>query len=260
MPSLFSVFLHTVARVPKERMTYMLLVLSCTLLRSAALTVGLCEVCGNKSCRKLKSDKTLRMFKDLVQPYDLEVQSVGCIGNCGAGPNVRCGATVYPGVVSPATVAAICSIEHGVEIPDSVIESYESFVSGLALKKGAAVLKFTEALFCDDLADFPKARASYLLARSEANLDVSKKSLAAQKDALLACRTDPKSARVWWALRDTLKSAGKPYSALTALLGLVMNVRDAPARKAAISDAEKLCRKSNKLDHPMCLLVKEFTS
>ncbi|XP_077220536.1 tetratricopeptide repeat (TPR)-containing protein [Tasmannia lanceolata] len=45
------------------------------------------RVCVNRSCRKQGSRQTLEILSDLA-PADISVNSAGCLGGCGAGPNL----------------------------------------------------------------------------------------------------------------------------------------------------------------------------
>ena len=45
------------------------------------------RVCSNKTCRKQTSAQTLALMTDAA-PLDIHVDSCGCLGNCGNGPNV----------------------------------------------------------------------------------------------------------------------------------------------------------------------------
>eukprot|EP00268_Persea_americana_P037756 TRINITY_DN3746_c0_g1_i6.p1 TRINITY_DN3746_c0_g1~~TRINITY_DN3746_c0_g1_i6.p1 ORF type:complete len:268 (-),score=50.62 TRINITY_DN3746_c0_g1_i6:268-1071(-) len=45
------------------------------------------RVCVNKSCSRLGSRRTLETLSDLAPP-DVTVKSCGCLGRCGAGPNL----------------------------------------------------------------------------------------------------------------------------------------------------------------------------
>eukprot|EP00262_Sarcandra_glabra_P015105 TRINITY_DN4587_c0_g1_i1.p1 TRINITY_DN4587_c0_g1~~TRINITY_DN4587_c0_g1_i1.p1 ORF type:complete len:251 (+),score=41.89 TRINITY_DN4587_c0_g1_i1:111-863(+) len=45
------------------------------------------RVCVNKSCSKLGSRQTLQTLSDLSPP-NISVKSCGCLGRCGAGPNL----------------------------------------------------------------------------------------------------------------------------------------------------------------------------
>ena len=98
------------------------------------------SVCENKSCRKDGAASTVQIFRDLVgTELGVSVCSVGCIGQCGKGPNVRCetkekAGKVYCAVKSAATAAAILSIEFGIEVPDAVVDA--ALLTSKAKEKG----------------------------------------------------------------------------------------------------------------------------
>ncbi|KDP45795.1 hypothetical protein JCGZ_17402 [Jatropha curcas] len=64
------------------------------------------RVCTNRSCRRQGSVQTLQVIKD-ISPPNISVNSCGCLGRCGAGPNVvRLPQGIIVGHCSTATSAA----------------------------------------------------------------------------------------------------------------------------------------------------------
>jgi (2Fe-2S) ferredoxin len=116
-----------------------------------AEAVGVCE---NKSCRKTGSPETVTMMRALASTHTgiekmyaaeiaelsaadiqknfakLNVEKTGCLGRCGAGPNVVSMTTgqVFRGVHEPALAVAILEEALGLDIPDVAEKAYSKFM------------------------------------------------------------------------------------------------------------------------------------
>ncbi|KAK0587314.1 hypothetical protein LWI29_020959 [Acer saccharum] len=94
------------------------------------------RVCTNRTCRRQGSIQTLHTLSGLAQP-EVAVSSCGCLGRCGAGPNI---VALPDGVVIShcGTAARACQVM--VELSggrtDSVVDANKS-LEALALRKRA---------------------------------------------------------------------------------------------------------------------------
>jgi len=112
----------------------------------AALKAGL-SVCTNKACKKAGSLDSLALLRDLAttaktpharapasvtaaslqQAYACSlVDSCGCLGGCGSGPNVasyRSG-EVFHDVYKPLSGQALLEAELGLDVPDAAVKAY----------------------------------------------------------------------------------------------------------------------------------------
>eukprot|EP00257_Ricinus_communis_P007776 XP_002524632.2 uncharacterized protein LOC8289783 isoform X2 [Ricinus communis] len=96
------------------------------------------RVCTNRTCRRQGSMQTLEIMRDLSPP-NVSVNSCGCLGRCGAGPNL---AFLPQGVIighcATATSAASVIARHynnGAAVNDD--SSIRSVLIALALRKRA---------------------------------------------------------------------------------------------------------------------------
>ena len=101
--------------------------------------VGTLRVCTHKSCRKAGSVATLTLLRELAstaaptptteQPLtaallqeafaDACIESCGCLGACGSGPNVATHEHVFHDVYKPISALALVNEELGLSVPDS---------------------------------------------------------------------------------------------------------------------------------------------
>uniref|UniRef100_A0A2C9WG21 Uncharacterized protein n=1 Tax=Manihot esculenta TaxID=3983 RepID=A0A2C9WG21_MANES len=105
------------------------------------------RVCTNRTCRRQGSMQTLEIMRALSPP-DLPINSCGCLGRCGAGPNV---ALVPEGIIighcgTAAAAARIIARHYEHEDDDATIRKS---LDALALRKRAQV-EF-------DMGNFPQA-------------------------------------------------------------------------------------------------------
>ncbi|KAJ9145694.1 hypothetical protein P3X46_028047 [Hevea brasiliensis] len=95
------------------------------------------RVCTNRTCRKQGSMQTLEIMMALSPP-DLPVNSCGCLGRCGAGPNV---ALLPQGIIvghcgTAAAAARIMARHNDDEVDDATIRNS---LDAFALRKRARV-------------------------------------------------------------------------------------------------------------------------
>lgn len=103
-----------------------------------SVCVGTLKVCTHKTCRKAGSPATLRLLRELAstaapvpeeeQPLSAAllqeafasacVESCGCLGGCGAGPNVATDSEVFHDVYKPISALALLNEELGLSVPD----------------------------------------------------------------------------------------------------------------------------------------------
>lgn len=87
-------------------------------------------VCTHKTCRREGARDSLQNFQHVAASLGaqrLVVEEVGCLGQCGKGPNVaafRAGSEkvrTYHDVFKPATIAAIVEVESGCEVREGLV-------------------------------------------------------------------------------------------------------------------------------------------
>ena len=93
------------------------------------------------------------------------------------------------------------------------------------------------SFFLLQISGFPSATATLLIERAQV------KSCQSCLDALRAARLAPSQPRAWWALRDAMVAAKRPWAALTALKALYGSTDDLVTRRNAFADARALCVK-----------------
>jgi hypothetical protein len=255
---------------------------------TSSTSKSLISLCTNKHCRRDGREITWRVLRDFTSAFEdgsIVLEECGCIGSCGSGPNLRVeSGKVYSGVSSSATIAAILSIEYGIEIPDAIVDAYSSGAEGKSwLDEGRteeAIEKYSYALRLAEreLPSFPAVETTLRIGRSEALLafarsggEASSPTLLreATKEALQAVRRESTAPRAWWALHDAFNAAGRQRSVLDALLGLLKHVSgdaagngngpkssssNSGARNAAKAEARRLCEAG--IDgHEICFLL-----
>ncbi|XP_042057657.1 uncharacterized protein LOC121802144 [Salvia splendens] len=92
------------------------------------------RVCTNRTCRKQGSLDALQVLSGIAPPF-VTVNSCGCLGRCGAGPNI----VILPGSVfvghcgTPSKAANVMAIVYGADNGDAENKCLEA----LALRKRA---------------------------------------------------------------------------------------------------------------------------
>ena len=91
---------------------------------AAVPSAGSISVCTNKACRKSGSLDTLRLLRSLASTVPTpvaasQIDSCGCLGNCGMGPNVygEKTAEVFRDVYKPKSARALLEEELGLDLP-----------------------------------------------------------------------------------------------------------------------------------------------
>ena len=245
----------------------MLLIVLSVLCPAASLALvakGSVSVCSNKHCRKDGSLQTQRLFEDLTRGFqkDFTVETCGCCGKCGSGPNIQTSTgSGYSGVIKPATVAALLSIDFDIEVPDSVVDAMSMAMEADKLRNGNQRTKplgmFRKAFDdCDDIASFPGVAAFIHTGLAECQLAAGK-----PEEAILEARAalalDPGRTAAWWCLRDSLVLLGQIQKALDTLQDMISQVPDT-ARGTVIGDAVALCGGSDgkdAVDHELCQVI-----
>merc|ERR1719469_1249303 len=172
---------------------------------------GAISVCTNRACKKAGSQDTLRLLRSLastaarcdmfddVCATETEttslINSCGCLGNCGMGPNVYGAKTdeVFRDVFKPKSARALLEEELGLEISDEAVKaSVHRLYAERAMRAGnldEAVALLTTALnTCGPLrlpgavllAQLLHLRAEDLLKRREAETALSNGGLRVQ--------------------------------------------------------------------------------
>ena len=124
---------------------------------AAVPSAGSISVCTNKACRKSGSLDTLRLLRSLASTVPTpvaasQIDSCGCLGNCGMGPNVygEKTAEVFRDVYKPKSARALLEEELGLEVSDEAVKaSVNRMYAERAMRAGKldeAVALLTEAL------------------------------------------------------------------------------------------------------------------
>ncbi|CAM9094239.1 unnamed protein product [Chrysoparadoxa australica] len=217
----------------------------------------LVKICVNTSCRKANSLQTYQLFEDIC-PSNCKVETSGCLGRCGEGPNVSVSheegdeGAVYNGVVKATKAAAILELE-GLTVKDSVVAAYSTKMLGdKAAKMGKAsdaVASYNQALQCD-LASSPRTQSSVLLGKGLALIKMQQRQtnkellVEAEKTLRLALQAWEGNLRAWTALADALEAEGRGDEAAATL-------DEAIAAVTALGDSEavgQLTSKRQKLE------------
>ncbi|KAL0357637.1 UNVERIFIED_CONTAM: hypothetical protein Scaly_1449400 [Sesamum calycinum] len=96
------------------------------------------RVCTNRTCRKQGSLEVLQVLSGIAPPF-VTVNSCGCLGRCGSGPNI----VILPEAVfvghcgTPTKAANMMSIACGVDDDGDVGSSGKKCLEALALRKRA---------------------------------------------------------------------------------------------------------------------------
>ncbi|XP_011086960.1 probable UDP-N-acetylglucosamine--peptide N-acetylglucosaminyltransferase SEC [Sesamum indicum] len=96
------------------------------------------RVCTNRTCRKQGSLEVLQVLSGIAPPF-VTVNSCGCLGRCGSGPNI----VILPEAVfvahcgTPTKAATTMSIACGVDDDGDVGSSGKKCLEALALRKRA---------------------------------------------------------------------------------------------------------------------------
>ncbi|CAD7703544.1 unnamed protein product [Ostreobium quekettii] len=109
------------------------------------------RVCINKTCKGQGSPGVLQFAQDLCHP-DLDVNSCGCLGNCGNGPNM----VILPAerevshVGTPARMAEVLNMECGIQVSSDLVEATQCRQSGNVLARSGklkeAMDKYSEGI------------------------------------------------------------------------------------------------------------------
>jgi len=109
------------------------------------------SVCVNKTCKKQGSQQIAQFAQDLHLP-GISVRTTGCLGKCGAGPNI---AMDPPGVVlnhmaTPARLAEALAAVAKADVSPAVLQATQLRLAGNSLARqgdlAGAVATFTKAL------------------------------------------------------------------------------------------------------------------
>ncbi|EIE21274.1 hypothetical protein COCSUDRAFT_17854 [Coccomyxa subellipsoidea C-169] len=145
------------------------------------------HVCTNKTCKKQGSKEVLTFAKDLALE-DVRVESTGCLGGCGTGPNM----VLQPGEVplrhvsTPAKMTEVLRTLCGMTIPDAT----ELRLAGNAEARGGDLRRAVE-LYTQGIGLRPPSGLHMLLSnRSGALLTLGDKS-GALDDANAAAELAP---------------------------------------------------------------------
>ncbi|XVE57193.1 hypothetical protein DITRI_Ditri04bG0072100 [Diplodiscus trichospermus] len=107
------------------------------------------RVCTNRTCRRQGSMQTLHTLTALAPP-DISVKSCGCLGRCGAGPNVALlpnGQIVGHCGTAASAAELVVGLCYGGGVADAPSKSKAS-LDALALRMRAEAL-IEEADFCE---------------------------------------------------------------------------------------------------------------
>jgi len=96
----------------------------------AVSSEGSITVCTNRTCRKAGSQDTLRLLRSLASTTPTpsaaaRVDSCGCLGGCGMGPNVYGEKTneVFHDVYKPKSAAALLEVELGLDVSEEAVKA-----------------------------------------------------------------------------------------------------------------------------------------
>lgn len=109
-------------------------------------------VCTNRACRKAGSHDTLRLLRGLTSTTAVsaddamsQIDSCGCLGGCGKGPNVVAEASgeVFWDVYKPKSASALLEAVLGLEVAD---EAVKASVHRMYAERAMRANKLDEAL------------------------------------------------------------------------------------------------------------------
>mmetsp|Transcript_7522 Transcript_7522/g.19304 ORF Transcript_7522/g.19304 Transcript_7522/m.19304 type:complete len:255 (+) Transcript_7522:123-887(+) len=98
---------------------------------SSGSSTATLRVCTNTTCKRQGSRQILQLAKDL-HLAGLEVDSTGCIGRCGSGPNLALGDIVVSHVSTPAALAKVLSVAGNYVVDDAILKATELRLAGNA--------------------------------------------------------------------------------------------------------------------------------
>ena len=184
------------------------------------------------------SQVTIDMFEDLIVDKEVSVESSGCHGKCGSGPNVHCFPSdqEYAGVFKPSTAAAIVEVEFGILVSDAAVAAYKKKMYGDQVLREE---EFREALrhYSEGLSilsqdasmqekERQKVRAATQLSRATALRKLANRATEAERGDLLregeaaslaAIDDNPSCASAWFMLCECRSDLGLIDEALRAL-------------------------------------------
>ncbi|BDA51101.1 probable protein STIP1 homolog at C-terminar half [Coccomyxa sp. Obi] len=103
------------------------------------------HICTNKTCKKQGSIEVLRFAQDLGVA-ELRVESTGCLGGCGSGPNMilQPGEVPLRHVSTPARMAEVLRTFCDLDIPDVLLKATELRLAGNAEARGGDLRRAVE--------------------------------------------------------------------------------------------------------------------
>ncbi|KAK9902104.1 hypothetical protein WJX75_004561 [Coccomyxa subellipsoidea] len=149
------------------------------------------HVCTNKTCRKQGSKEVLTFAQDLGLD-EIQVESTGCLGGCGTGPNMilQPGEVPLRHVSTPAKMTEVLRTLCGLTIPEVLLKATELRLAGNAEARGGDLRRAVE-LYTQGIDLRPPSGAHMLLSnRSGALLTLGDKS-GALEDANAAASLAP---------------------------------------------------------------------
>lgn len=181
------------------------------------------RICTNKVCNRQGSRQILQFGRDLALPT-VDVVDCGCLGSCGAGPNIA----VLPSaddamplllhhITTPAKLAEALEAVCGVAIDDRVLRATQLRLAGNAAALDndlpRAISMYTEALDLDP----PHGRHLLLANRSGAKLSAGDAAGALDDAAAAVEVAPPEFTKAGVRLADALYALGRIAEALDAL-------------------------------------------
>ena len=118
---------------------------------TALTTADRILVCTNKACRKAGSHDTLRLLRGLASTAAVsadatsQIDSCGCLGGCGMGPNVAAEASgeVFKDVYKPKSASALLEAVLGLTVAE---EAVKASVHRMYAERAMRANKLDEAL------------------------------------------------------------------------------------------------------------------
>eukprot|EP00271_Cylindrocystis_brebissonii_P000408 TRINITY_DN10500_c0_g1_i1.p1 TRINITY_DN10500_c0_g1~~TRINITY_DN10500_c0_g1_i1.p1 ORF type:complete len:296 (+),score=-4.81 TRINITY_DN10500_c0_g1_i1:174-1061(+) len=173
-------------------------------------------ICTHRTCRKDGALETLDLFRGLAPP-DVTVDTCGCLGRCGSGPN----AVILPGELlvshcnTPTHVARLLAIQCGAEQPETNLRCLElKNRANEAFARGD--LDTAEALFSEAIDLKPSGGLHNLYANRSATRLAKNNATGALDDAREAGRVRPNWSQARVREGDAHASLGSCTEALGA--------------------------------------------
>ncbi|KAI3503911.1 hypothetical protein L1887_32396 [Cichorium endivia] len=208
------------------------------------------RVCTNKPCRRQGSMEILQVLSG-INPPNIAVNSCGCLGRCGAGPNlvILPGATYLKHCATAARAAEIMAAVTGYDLG-----SWKTSLEALSMRKKAEIeiengdFATAEILLSEAIGLNPVGGLHYLYKdRSIAKLGM-KKTIDALQDAIEASRLAPKYPEAYTCKGDALmameqfEAAGDSYS---MALELDPSIRTSKSFKARVAKLQEKLTTTN---------------